>query len=188
MSTLQAGKTYKMTLINKLLEQRYDELTRVAKCELRQFYDSNSQYFPDLDFIKAYADADPDPDLDPEFWKNYNENELNKQMDLKSGFHSHRRVFFTYYRKIMDLIDSGLLERVDLQALINDTTDLNMFLSISWPIEIAHRKTLLHVDVTPPNTNEPIDPKPFKEKEDRIFDYFYNYYWERKDKKELKKR
>ncbi len=143
-----ANMMRKQQLIGDLLDYRYQKDRFDAMWELRQCYDRHGE------------------DALAERFNEIRDTPEGRKLDWQ------RKIFTTYFRKIKDVQEAGLIKEPEIIGLVNKS-DLTMFLHIVRPM--SEQIDLFEID--------PIDPGEKKAKEN-IFDYFERFYW--KHRKELK--
>lgn len=144
-NTKIANKARVQQLINDLLDYRYSEKMFKAMRALRVWYDKH----------KANEGV-----LAEEFRK-------IRDTEEECTLDSHRKVFFTYFRKIKDLQEAGFIKNEERMKGLVNKSDLTMLLHINAPMGRAIESDLLEI--------APVDPG--RKKEQDIFDYFEKFYW-----------
>ncbi len=137
LSNLITKKGHRFELITKLQELRYNDDTRIARVELKKLYDKHKD----------------------KIGKWFIRNRTNT-------IDTYRRNFYSYFRRIKDLLDAGLVKENDLKALVNKS-DLSMLLWIDRPIEDQIHETLFEREPELSGEKQSTD----------IFRFYEYYYW-----------
>ena len=149
---MTANKARELQLISDLLDYRYEKKMHQSMLALKKWYVDHKDWYD--------KHMDDEQAVDEEFKSIRETTDKGRELD------KHRKFFFTYFRKIKDLIEAELIEEEKIQLLVN-SSDLSMLLYIAAPLERAIKPTLFE--------KPPI--KPISKEKPDIFDYFKEFYW-----------
>jgi hypothetical protein len=144
-SIFMTRRSVKYQLISDLLAYRYDDKTLQARRALRAWNDK------------------------------YREKHLGEKFEQlgnreKAELDKHRRYFFAYFRRILDLYESKILRYREIRGLVNQS-DLSMLLCIDKPLEESVHRDLYFC----PELVRLEKPEKRKKKLD-LFQFFQQYH------------